>query len=461
MTHSILVIEDDKLLNRLVTNRLIELGYQVASAVSWGEAERHLARQEPKLILMDVQLPDANGLEVLVKLTGEYPVVMLTAYGSVKDAVKAMKTGAAEYLVKPLSLEELELTIARTIEAVELREDHQFCKRRLALRDRRKKMVGKSESLSSLYNLIDAVAPSEMTVLAQGESGVGKELVAQAIHERSMRAAKNFVVVDCCSLQKHLFETELFGHERGAFTGADRQKRGLIENADGGSLFLDEIGEIEPAIQAKLLRILETGQFRRVGGTKDLTANVRVVAATNRNLEQMSREGKFRADLFYRLSAFVLQIPPLRDRKADIPDLVRHFISHHSFSRRIDKKVTSETMHLLTQYDWPGNIRELKNVVERAIILSLDSPRILPGHLAFSGALKIPQIDGSKGRVTLSFDHEPSLSEIEKMYLGTLLERHEGRRAVIAKTLGVSERNVYRMLDRYDFKNRKADSVSG
>jgi DNA-binding NtrC family response regulator len=448
MSTEILTIEDDHLLNGLVSEHLGRLGYHVLQGHTWAEARGHLERSEPKLILMDVRLPDADGLKVLPDLAADHAVIVLTAYGSVRDAVQAMQAGAAEYLVKPLSLDELELTVQRTLETAALREDHQFCKRRLQATIGPRRMVGDSAALQQTYELIAAVAPSEMTVLIQGESGVGKELVARALHEHSPRSARNFVAVDCCTLQEKLFESELFGHERGAFTSADRQKKGLIEAAEGGTLFLDEIGEIEPSIQAKLLRVLETGRFRRVGGTKDLNANIRVVAATNRNLEERSRRGDFRLDLFYRLSAFVIETPPLRERREDIPDLTRFFIEHNDFSRRINKAVTRTAMRQLMAYDWPGNVRELKNVVERAIILARGKKQIGPEHLTFSGT-KTRQ----EPLVNLSFDHEPTLEEIEKAYLGTLLTRHDGRRSSVARAMGISERNVYRLIRKYGYHN--------
>jgi transcriptional regulator with PAS, ATPase and Fis domain len=274
--------------------------------------------------------------------------------------------------------------------------------------------------------------------------GPGKELVARAIHENSDRASRNFVPVDCCTLQEKLFESELFGHEKGAFTGADRQKRGLIEGAEGGTLFLDEIGEIDTSIQAKLLRVLETGTFRRVGGTKDLHANARIVAATNRDLEAISREGQFRADLYYRLSTFVIEVPPLRERREDIPYLATHFVQNHNFSRRINKGIAGEALRRLTAYNWPGNVRELRNVIERAIILSRDSNTIRPEHLAFGAG-------GGKGgvKVNVSFDHDPTLEELQAEYLRLQLSKHSGHRAKVAEVLAVSERNIYRLIRRY------------
>ncbi|MGV6817110.1 MAG: sigma-54 interaction domain-containing protein [Thiotrichales bacterium] len=305
--------------------------------------------------------------------------------------------------------------------------------------------MGESRGLKRVRGLLDAVAPSDMTVLVHGESGVGKELIARELHFRSDRRDKNFVALDCCTLQESLFETELFGHEKGAFTGADRRKEGLIDVAEGGTLFLDEIGEIGPGIQAKLLRVLETGQFRRVGISRDLTADVRIVAATNRTLEEMAEQGEFRRDLFYRLNAFTITMPPLRDRREDIPILTRHFIENHDFSRRIVKQLNIAALRQMKAYNWPGNVRELRNVIERAIILSRDRKEIRPSDLAFcrSGS----ELQGCE--VSLDFEHEPSLEEIEKKYLAMLLEKFSGHRGKIARTMGISERSVYRMIQRY------------
>ncbi len=449
MKRNILVLEDDRILNRLIVDHLGTMGHNAHGVMTWASAREYLETHEPKLVLMDVQLPDADGLKILPQLTAAQPVVIITAFASVKDAVKAMKAGASEYLIKPLSLDELELFVERTLKNAALQEDHFFVRNRLNRRDQ-KTMIGDSEALHSTDELVNAVAPSDMTVLIEGESGAGKELVARAIHDRSSRSDRNFVAVDCCTLQESLFESEVFGHEKGAFTGADRQKKGLIEGAEGGTLFLDEIGEIGAATQAKMLRVLETGQFRRVGGTRDLQANVRVVAATNRNLMEMSNTGEFRTDLFYRLSAFMIQVPPLRQRRKDIPALVAHFIQNHDFSRRINKAATATALKQLIAYDWPGNIRELKNVVERAIILSGDQKRIGPEHLMFHS-----NGTNTDAEFALTFDHEPTLAEIERAYIGTLVERYSGNRSAIAKRLGVSERNVYRLLDKYGCKDVK------
>ncbi len=444
MTQSILIIEDDTTLNRLMKRQLEKAGYEAAGVANWAEAQAFLALHEPALIITDVRLPDGDTSEVLPELIETYPVIILTAFGSVRNAVDAMKRGAADYLLKPVGLDELLLAVERTLETTLLRRENLFCKRQLKARDAKKNlMIGESPALYEVQRLIEAVAADEISVLVHGESGTGKELVAQAIHTHSPRDKRSFVAVDCCTLQQTLFESELFGHEKGAFTGADRQKKGLVEVADGGTLFLDEIGEIDGTIQAKLLRILETGQFRRLGGTKDLKANVRVVAATNRQLIQMVDEGDFRADLYYRLNGFELLVPPLRDRREDITPLAEHFIRNHSFSRRIDKRLSAAASRRLVAYDWPGNVRELKNVIERAIILSGDKPAIAPEHLAFGASN-----DRGTGLVALSFDHDPTLDEIESQYLALQLKKFSGRRSEVASVMGVSERSVYRMIKR-------------
>ncbi len=446
MRKQALIIEDDTVLNRLIAKYVRDLGHEVTSVCCWAEADDHLASHEPHLIITDVKLPDGNALERLPALVGNHSIIVLTAFGSVRNAVDVMKAGAFEYLVKPVSPEELILVVQRALDDADMRNDHQFCKRRLKAKERTGSfMIGVSSVLEQVKETIEAVAPSDITVLIQGESGSGKELVASAVHDSSERSKRNFVAVDCCTLQEKLFESELFGHERGAFTGADRQKKGLIEGAEGGTLFLDEIGELDASLQSKLLRVLETGKFRRLGGTKDLDANIRVVAATNRDLETMSAEGGFRVDLYYRLSAFVIDTPPLRERRDDIPYLVDHFIRNHNFSRRINKSITGEAVRRLIAYDWPGNVRELKNVVERAIILSRDKLKIRPEHLAFGHG-------GSRhsANVTLGFDHDPTLEEVESAYLELQLKKFSGRRAKVAEVLNISERNVYRLIKRYE-----------
>lgn len=459
MSSNILVIEDDKLLNKMIVKQLENKGYSATGIYSLDRVRKYLESHEPDLIISDMRLPDGDCINLLATWCDSCPVIILTAFSTVKGAVKAIQAGAVDYLTKPVSQEELGITVNRVLETAALKADHQFCKDRLEAQGCCKSfMIGHSTALKKVEELIDAVAPSDMTVLILGESGSGKELIARAIHKLSDRTERNFVAVDCCTLQQSLFESELFGHEKGAFTGAVRMKKGLIEGAAGGTLFLDEIGEIPSAIQAKLLRVLETGQFRRVGGTRDLTSNVRIVAATNRDLKEMSETGDFRADLYYRLEAFTIFAPRLRDRRDDIPELVEHFIRNHSFSMRVQKKVAKEAMRKLTAYDWPGNVRELKNMVERAIILSRKNCTIRSQHLSFGDCKQQPGL-----QLDIPTDRDPTLEELEASFLRMLLKKYAGHRYSVAQVMGISERNVYRLIDKYGLAEagkRPVSSVS-
>jgi len=451
---SILIIEDDQVLNTLLVQQMQEMGYHVDGALSWKAAQAYLESNDPDLIFLDGRLPDASGNELIPELLPRCPVIILTAYGSVPQAVDAVRAGASDYLSKPVNPDELEVVIKRVLDNETLRQNYQFCKNQLRGK-RHKLLVGSSPALGEVKQLLDAVAPSEMTVLINGESGVGKELVAHELHDLSDRVECHFVALDCCTIQENLFESELFGHERGAFTGADRKKKGLIDAAEKGTLFLDEIGEIGPAIQAKLLRVLETGRFRRVGGTRDLPSDVRIVAATNRDLEAMVRDGTFRQDLYYRLNAFTIPVPPLRERREDIQDLADHFVQTHNFSRRISKRINKAAMRHLVAYDWPGNVRELRNVVERAIILSRGQNEIRPEHLAIC---EINQQPGDLG-TQLQFEKEPTLEQVEKHYLQSLLEKYSGHRGKVAGVMGISERNIYRLIQKYGLAGQTKKEV--
>lgn len=447
MAKLILIIDDDRVLNKILVQQIKEMGYSTVGKHNWSDARLWLEKNDPDLILLDNKLPDIRGETLIPELSPDYPVVMLTAYGGVRQAVDAIHAGAMDYQTKPINPEELELVISRVLEKETLLYNFRHYRSKTQDNDE-KLLVGHSKGLADVEKLIEAVAPSDMTVLIQGESGVGKELVARELHNRSARAQENFVTLDCCTLQETLFESELFGHERGAFTGADRKKKGLIEIAENGTLFLDEIGEIGPAIQAKLLRVLESGKFRRVGSTKDSSANTRIITATNQNLEKMVSENIFRGDLFYRLNAFTIVMPPLRERREDIPELAEHFIRNHSFSMRVSKHLTQGTIRNLVAYDWPGNVRELKNVVERAIILSQHTPDIRVEHLSFS----MSESHDSGFSMCLDFASEPSLQDIEKCYLELLLNKYSGHRSSIARAMGISERNVYRLLEKHSLK---------
>ncbi len=436
---TLLVIDDDAVFNGLLRRQIESMGFAAVGAGSWGEAQKKLAEIEPDAIILDFKLPDSDAQKILAEIRNQYPVIILTGFGSIPNAVSAMRQGAADFLTKPVSVDELEMTVRHVLETAELRESNRFYRTRLASH-RPGPMVFESAAMREVQAMIDAVGPTDTTVLILGESGTGKEMVAQAIHDRSSRAGRELVAIDGSGLQEHLFETELFGHERGAFTGADRQKKGLIEEAAGSTLFLDEIGDVGTAIQAKLLRVMETGTFRRLGGNKTLAADARFIAATNRDIEAMGRSGTFRSDLYFRLSRFVITVPALRFRREDIEPLARHFLS--LLGRTAPMTLAPDALKLLVAYDWPGNIRELRNAMERAVILARPGTQVRAEHLGF-----IPR--DQAGEIVFRFATEPTLEQIEREYFSQVMTRYGGNRQKSAEVLGISERHVYRLIEKY------------
>ncbi len=444
MSDHILLVSGDAQSPSTILEALSRRGYLIACGSDRAAIQQALAAQTPDLILLDHPWPDEIDQRVLQQWVHDYPLLLLCGETGIDAALQALRLGATEFLVKPVDPDELAAAIRRIIDNALLYRHGEFYTSTMRY-EAPSLLVGDSVLLRYLLTQLQAVAPTEATVLILGESGVGKEKVAQEIHRLSARSNGPLVAVDCCSLQESLFESELFGHERGAFTGAALRKTGLIEQARGGTLFLDEIGEIPPAIQAKLLRVLETRRFRRLGGTVDLDADVRILAATNRDLDDMARRGSFRQDLLYRLNAFVVAVPPLRERREDIPTLAQHFLAHPGFSKRIAKRISEPALQSLIDYDWPGNVRELRNVIERAIILSGNKLKIDLEHLTLPRTTASTPLTPATG-VLLSFDHEPTLADIELRYVQLLLERYQGHRATIARILGISERTLYRLL---------------
>jgi two-component system, NtrC family, response regulator AtoC len=381
----VLIVDDEKLIRWSVRRQVEEWGYTALEAESGTGGLAQIRSEAPDLILLDVRLPDLSGIEVLREIKQNnlsIPVIMITGDPQLDDIKTAIKLGALDFIKKPLDFDELQITLANAIDHSRLRSERDSLREEVKKRSGYHEVVGKSPRMLELMNFVRKVAASEAsTVLIQGESGTGKDLVAKAIHYDSVRADKPFVAINCSAIPETLMEAELFGHERGAFTDAKAQKKGLFEIADCGTLFLDEIGEMSTYLQAKLLRVLEDQTIRRIGGVKDIGVDVRVIAASNRDLEQGVRDGTFRQDLFYRLSIIPIFIPPLRHRKEDILPLVDFFIERYNFRfRKNIKGITQESRDLLVQHDWPGNVRELKNAIERAMILE-EADCIRPTYL--------------------------------------------------------------------------------
>jgi DNA-binding NtrC family response regulator len=438
----LLIVDDEEAFRRLTARELERSGYSIHTAGSLADARAALARGAFHVVLLDVRLPDGSGLDLLPEIRESLPgtdVVLLTGYGTVEEAIRAMKQGAHDFLTKPCKLAELEAVLEKVFEKQMLERGNTALRRDVQRLLPAEGFVGKSPQILEMLGLLARVAETDSTVLVRGESGVGKELVARAVHRQSRRSRQPFVVVDCASLHENLLQSELFGHEKGAYTGAVRLKHGLFEVADRGTIFLDEIAEITPPLQVKLLRVLETGTFRRVGGTADIKVDVRVIAATNRALETMLKEKSFREDLYYRLNVFALSIAPLRERREDIPLLVDHFIGGSSIAPKRSVRVSPAAMEALTRYLWPGNVRELENVIERALILC-DAGSIEPEHLPLGLRLE-PSFRSTEedGRLV-------TLEEVERRYIRRVLEECNGHRHKAAEILGISERNLYRKL---------------
>ncbi len=437
---SILVVDDDINYRTILCDYLKSEGYDATSAGSAEEAINKLEKDFFNIIISDLKLPGKSGIDLLNTVKSrskDAEMIILTAFGSVDSAVAALKMGACDYLVKPLSLEELSITIKRLIEKINLKNYASYFKREIFKRF----FIGKSKAAAKVIEDITVAAKSNLNVLIYGESGTGKELGANLLHRLSSRRDNPFIIVDSCNLSENLFESELFGHERGSFTGADVLKKGLLEYADKGTLFIDEIGEVSGIIQSKLLRIIDTKSFRRVGSSKNLFIDTRIITATNKNLKKMVDDGHFRGDLFYRISGFTIELPPLRERKEDIPHLAHYFMTKEN-KVQFSKPISRQAMDKLMDYDWPGNVRELKNVIERGIILSEGKDEIPEEAVQ----LEISNAKNYYGVKEFEiFEKNLSLKEIEEKYINYLLSKGLTK-SEIARIIGESERSVYRKL---------------
>lgn len=434
----ILLVDDEPRLVEMLAGHLREEGHEVTCFTSGHDAVAALESFRPELVITDLRMAPVDGLTVLSAVKSALPdtdVLMITAFGTVETAVQAMKAGAADFISKPVRLEELSLRIAQLERQRALRQENSCLRRELAATSRFADMVGNSQALAKVRDLIERVAPSDTTVLILGESGVGKELVARLIHRSSRRSHRPFIVVHAAALPETLLESELFGYEKGAFTGATSRKPGRLEAAAEGTLFLDEIGEITPALQVKLLRFLQERTFVRLGGNQVITVDARIIAATNRDLREETAAGRFRGDLYYRLSVFPITVPPLRDRRSDIGPLAVHILSRLGYDRPLDQAV----LELLREYDWPGNVRELENVLERALILS-GGEELRPQHIQ----LPEPVLVRNSGQ-----HHDKPLHQVEKELLEQALQRAGGNKSKAAKLLGITRRMLYTKLARY------------
>ena len=436
--YRILVVDDEHLIRWSLEQSLKRQGYEVATAASGEDALRALRDDPPDLMLLDVQLPGINGLDVLEKakeIAEDVIVIMVTALGVLETAVKAMRMGAYDYINKPFNLDELAIVIKKALDTGELRREVAHLRSEQTRKYGITNLIGSSRHMVNVLAMVQKIARSDAsTVLIQGESGTGKELIAKAIHYESARADKPFMAINCAAMPETLLESELMGHEKGAFTDAKVQKKGLFELADGGTLFLDEIGDMEPGMQAKLLRVLEERAFRRVGGTKDIQVDVRIVSATNKDLLKAMEERTFRNDLYYRIQVIPVFLPPLRERKEDILTLANHFINH--FNREFGKQVKGMSPmaeKFLAEYHWPGNIRELKNVIERAIILENDDVLMLE-HLPHEMVAKA----GGSGPLNLTIPPEGiDIEDVERELIRQSLEVSEGNQSKAAKKLNL------------------------
>ena len=447
---NLFVVDDEAGFRELMAKTMPKTKYDLEIFSSGDEALKATEKKEFDVGLIDIKMPDMDGIELVTKFRKRNiltELIILTGQASVATAIESMKLGCYDYLTKPARLDELEIVIRKAYEKKLINRENIVLREGLQLKDKYCEMVGKSSKMKSIFSLIDKVAKASSPVLVTGESGTGKELVAKAIHKKSHRRNKPFIVVDCASLSENLLENELFGHEKGAFTDASSMKRGLFEIANGGTLFIDEIGEMKLATQSKLLRAIETHQFRRLGGNKQIVVDVRIIAATNRDLVEEFEKGNFRKDLYYRLNVVTINMPPLRERKEDIPLLVKHFVANSRVTTT-KKKIGQGFIKGLMEYDWPGNVRELANVVERVLIIS-SNEYITPFDLPIGFSRPSVRCSSLSDKMSL----RELLKDFEKNVILRALRECGGNKTETAKSLKLSRSKFYRKLKEYHIDN--------
>ena len=438
----ILVVDDEASIREMIKKGLSQMGgFNVETAQNGAEAIEKIEKEVFDLVLTDLKMPEMDGLELLKNIKGTRPevmVILMTAYGSIETAVEAMKMGADDYITKPFNIDHLLLRISKVQKESLLLKENRLLRMEVRKKFEFNNIIGKSKKMQEIFSLIEKVAPGNSTVIIYGGSGTGKELVAKAIHYHSPRADKPFIPFNCGAIPETLVESELFGHTKGAFTGAIQAKKGLFEEADGGTLFLDEISTILPSAQVKLLRVLQEKELMKVGSTERTKIDVRMIAATNENLEENMKTGKFREDLFYRLHVFPIFLPDLKDRKEDIPLLAYHFLDRYSReAKKGIKGISKEAMKLLLEYPWPGNVRELENTIERAVIMT-DQDHLVPNDLPKD------LIEGSSEMIKRGVKDRKSLNDIKSEYIKEILKEVSGNKRIASEILKVNPRTLYR-----------------
>ncbi len=459
MRRTILIVDDEESICQSLTGILADEGYEVVSAGSGEEALRMIEEELPNVVLLDIWLPGMDGIETLKVIKAEHPqieVIMMSGHGTIETAVRATKIGAFDFIEKPLSLEKVILMVNHALNMVHLEEENKSLRKKL-IQDY--ELTGKSPPILDLKEMIGIIAPTNAWILIMGENGTGKELVARSIFRQSKRSHKPFVEVNCAAIPEDLIESELFGHEKGAFTGATAKKRGKFDLAHEGTIFLDEVADMSLKAQAKVLRILQEKKFERVGGTALIETDVRVLAATNKDLEQEMEEGRFRQDLFYRLNVIPLQVPPLRERKEDIPLLVERFLMEFSLKEgEAEKTISDDAIALLMEHDWPGNVRELKNLIERLAIIA-PGPVITGDDIPFLGKFGLVTDAKFRNGPTDSNGDAPSFraakSEFEKQYIAKKLREYDGNISKTAEAIGLERSNLHRKIKSYGIEMKK------
>jgi len=452
----ILIVDDEKSLLDLLSRVFTKEGYRVETTTSAARAIEIIEKEDLDVLIADIRLPEMSGMEILKRcreIRPDVPVIMITAYGNMKQAIEALKMGALDYIIKPFDIEELKITVAKGMEKRRLEQENLLLKREMRERYSFENMIGKSRAMQEIFALIEKIAGTDSTVLITGESGTGKEMAARAIHVLSRRSDRPFVSINCAALPENLLESELFGHVKGAFTGAVSDKKGMFEVAQHGTLFLDEVGEMSPWTQVKLLRALQEKRIRRVGGTEEIAVDVRIIAATNQDLKKRIEEGKFREELYYRLNVISFEMPPLRRRVEDIPLLVNHFLQKYcqQMGKKM-KRVSPEAMSLLEMYHWPGNVRELENVIERVVAIEdreTITPASLPPEITMPVKKEETQILFNPG-----FNLMDHLDDIARKYLRQALMAANWNMRQAASLLGISYRSIRYLMDKYKIKQR-------